>query len=34
MLISAIVKGNTTALLEARTGIEAVAICRNNPDLI
>jgi PAS domain S-box-containing protein len=33
MLISAIVKGNTTALLEARTGIEAVAICRNNPDL-
>jgi hypothetical protein len=31
MLISAIVKGNTTALLEARTG-EAVAICRNNPD--
>jgi PAS domain S-box-containing protein len=33
MLISAIVKGNTKALLEARTGIEAVAICRNNPDL-
>jgi CheY-like chemotaxis protein len=30
MLISAIVKGNTTALLEARIGIEAVAICRNN----
>ena len=33
MLLSALVKEHSKALLEARTGIEAVDICRNNPDL-
>ncbi|WP_366183588.1 PAS domain S-box protein [Flavobacterium ovatum] len=33
MLISKIVKGNSKVLLEASNGIEAVAICRNNPDI-
>jgi CheY-like chemotaxis protein/anti-sigma regulatory factor (Ser/Thr protein kinase) len=33
MLILAILKGNTKELLEAVTGIEAVDICRNNPDI-
>jgi CheY-like chemotaxis protein len=32
-LISAIVKENSKELLVARTGIEAVDICRNNPDI-
>jgi PAS domain S-box-containing protein len=33
MLILAILKGNTKELLEAVSGIEAVDICRNNPDI-
>jgi CheY-like chemotaxis protein len=32
-LISAIVKENSKELLVARTGIEAVDICRNNSDI-
>jgi CheY-like chemotaxis protein len=33
ILILAILKGNTKELLEAVTGIEAVDMCRNNPDI-
>jgi len=33
MLFSALVKEHSKALFEARTGIEAVDICRNNPDI-
>jgi PAS domain S-box-containing protein len=33
MLLSALVKEHTTTVLKASTGIEAVDICRNNPDL-
>ncbi|MDP8217572.1 MAG: response regulator, partial [Candidatus Theseobacter exili] len=33
MLLSALVKEHSKALLKAGTGIEAVNICRNNPDI-
>ncbi len=33
MLLSALVKEHTTTVLKASTGIEAVDICRNNPDI-
>ena len=33
MFLSALVKEHSTTVLKAGTGIEAVDICRNNPDI-